>query len=251
MRGDGDEVRSQRIQLHRPLVQSRTLDCNREPVGDELQQIDVLAGEPTADERADVDHADRLAGDEQRHAEHRLDSLLAQDRVEHVGVLDVGEDHRLALGRDPAGEPRPTGMRTPRSTSSSIPTAARATSSFASSSSRSTAHVSAWRMSRMRGSSTANSSVELEVGERRVRDRLHILDLLSRPALRLERPCMLDRDRRAVAGELQQVDVVVVERPEDQRPDVEDADQAPPTSSGTPSIDLIPFSRRIGLSTSA
>ena len=42
--------------------------------------------------------------DEQRHAEHRLDPLLAQDRIEHVRVVDVVEDHRLPLGGDPPGE---------------------------------------------------------------------------------------------------------------------------------------------------
>src|SRR5947207_514776 len=55
-------------------------------------------------------------------------------------------------------KPRPSGIRTPASTSSSRPTAARATSSCASTSSISTAHVSAWRMLRMRVSSWSNSA---------------------------------------------------------------------------------------------
>ena len=38
------------------------------------------------------------------HAEQRADPLLAQDRVEDVGVIDVGDEDRDALGRDPAGE---------------------------------------------------------------------------------------------------------------------------------------------------
>src|SRR5215210_3058915 len=54
-------------------------------------------------------------------------------------------------------KPRPTGIRTPRSTSSSIPTAARATSSCASGSSSRTAHVSTSRTSRVRRSSDASS----------------------------------------------------------------------------------------------
>ena len=51
-----------------------------------------------------MEHTDGLAADEQRYAEQRLDPLLAQNRVEHVRVVDVVEDHRLPLGRDPAGE---------------------------------------------------------------------------------------------------------------------------------------------------
>ena len=42
--------------------------------------------------------------DEQRDAEHRLDPLLAQDRVEHVRVIDVVEDHRPPFRGDAAGE---------------------------------------------------------------------------------------------------------------------------------------------------
>ena len=50
-------------------------------------------------ERADVQHADHVAANDQRHAEHRLDPLLAQDRVHDVGVVDVVEDHRAAPSR--------------------------------------------------------------------------------------------------------------------------------------------------------
>ncbi len=41
---------------------------------------------------------------DERHAEHRLDSLLAQERVEDVSVVDVVEDHRPLLGGDPPCE---------------------------------------------------------------------------------------------------------------------------------------------------
>ena len=48
-------------------------------------------------ERPDVEDADGLALDEERHAAERLDPFLAQDRIEHVRVIDVVEDHRPAL----------------------------------------------------------------------------------------------------------------------------------------------------------
>jgi hypothetical protein len=55
-------------------------------------------------EGADVDDPDRVTGDEQRRPEHRLDPLLAQDRVEHVGMIDVVEDHRLLERGNAPGE---------------------------------------------------------------------------------------------------------------------------------------------------
>ena len=51
-----------------------------------------------------MEHAAHLALDDERDAEHRLDPLLAQDRVEDVRVVDVVEDHRPLLGGDAAGE---------------------------------------------------------------------------------------------------------------------------------------------------
>ena len=35
--------------------------------------------------------------------------LLAQDRIEHIGVVDVGDDDWDAFSRDPAGEPASEG----------------------------------------------------------------------------------------------------------------------------------------------
>ena len=226
MRRDRDEVRLQLVELHRLLVEPRTLDRKRDPVGDELQQLDVVAREPAVDERPDVDHAQRVAADKQRHAEHRLDPLLAQDRVEHVGVIDVGEDHRPPLGRDPAGEAaadRDANAlldllldpdRGPRNQLVG-------------------ALVDEEHRARVRVEDVADAReqhreqvVELEVRERRIRDGLHVLDPPPRPALRLEGPRMLDRDRRTVAGELQQLHVVLVEHPVRQRPDVENAEHA-------------------------
>ncbi len=110
-------------------------------------------------QRADVEDADHVACDEQRHAEHRLDPLLAQDRVEHVGVVDVVEDHRLSSrprrgrrsrrrrgsGRRPRPPPRSRRPRARRARSSPRRAAARRT-------------CRAPRICRIRGSSTESSS---------------------------------------------------------------------------------------------
>ena len=86
------------------LEQPRVLDRDGGTIRRELEQLDVGADEAPRRQRADVEDADDVACDEQRDAEHRLDPLLAQDRVEHVGVVDVVEDDRPFLGGDAAGE---------------------------------------------------------------------------------------------------------------------------------------------------
>ena len=62
---------------------------------------------------------------------------------------------------------------------------------------------------------------------------------------------LLDRDRGALGDELEQLDVAWEELARVERPDVDDADDAVAELSGAPSSVLIPFSRRIGLRTSA
>ena len=64
----------------------------------------VVAGERARGESADVQDAEHGAADEQWHPEQRPDALLAQDRVEHVGVVDLFEDHGPLLRGDAAGE---------------------------------------------------------------------------------------------------------------------------------------------------
>ena len=54
-----------------------------------------------------MQHADDVALDQQRDAEHRADPLLPQDRVDDVGVVEVLDEDRAPLGRDPAGEAAP------------------------------------------------------------------------------------------------------------------------------------------------
>ncbi len=86
------------------LERARVLDRERGAVGDELEQLDLVVLEIPRDERADVEDAGHLSLHDQRHAEHRLDPLLAQDRVEDVCVVDVVEDDRPLLGGDAAGK---------------------------------------------------------------------------------------------------------------------------------------------------
>jgi hypothetical protein len=54
-----------------------------------------------------VQYADHPALHEQRHPEQRAQALLAQDRVDDLGLVDVLDRHRPPRGRDAAGEPAP------------------------------------------------------------------------------------------------------------------------------------------------
>jgi hypothetical protein len=54
-----------------------------------------------------VEHPDQVALDDQRHAEQRPDPLLAQDRIQNVGVIDIGDEDGDTLSGDPAGKPLP------------------------------------------------------------------------------------------------------------------------------------------------
>ena len=83
---------------------ARVLDGERGAVGGELQQVALVGENSRGVSAADVQHADDAALDQQRDAEQRADALLAQDRVEDVGVVDVGDGDRAALGGDAAGE---------------------------------------------------------------------------------------------------------------------------------------------------
>jgi hypothetical protein len=54
-----------------------------------------------------VKHTDQRALDDQRDAQQRPDPRLAQDRIEDVGVVDVGDEDRDPLGGDASREPPP------------------------------------------------------------------------------------------------------------------------------------------------
>jgi hypothetical protein len=51
-----------------------------------------------------VQHPDHRAMNQQRHAHQGLDSLVQQNRVQHVAVIDVVQDDRPPPGGDPASE---------------------------------------------------------------------------------------------------------------------------------------------------
>jgi len=69
-------------------------------VGGELQQLDLVGREVAPVEAADVEHADDIAVDDEWDAEERLDSLLAQERVHDVCMVDITQHDRPALGRN-------------------------------------------------------------------------------------------------------------------------------------------------------
>ena len=58
-------------------------------------------------QRADVQDADHVPLDQERHTQHRLQALLAQDRVVDVRLREVQDPHRHARRRYPAREAAP------------------------------------------------------------------------------------------------------------------------------------------------
>jgi hypothetical protein len=73
-------------------------------VGGELKQRGIIGREDPVVDRADVQHPDHRAMDQQRHAQQRLDAFVQQNRVQHIAVIDVVQDDRLPPGGDTAGE---------------------------------------------------------------------------------------------------------------------------------------------------
>ena len=174
--GDRDEVRLQLVEMREPVVQPRPVDRDGHPVRDELQQLDVVARETPVRQRADVEDADHLVADQQRHAEHRLDAFLAQDRVQDVGVVDVVEDHRAALAADAAREAAAHGDPHALLDLLLDPDRGARHQLVRLLVQQEDAQVSAARMSRILGSSTVEQLAHLEVLKRGVGDRLDVLD---------------------------------------------------------------------------
>jgi hypothetical protein len=81
------------------------LDRERDPVGDDLEQIDVVPRELARRERAHVENAEDLVREDERDAGHALDPLLPQDGVQDVRMVDVVEHDRVSRRRDPARKP--------------------------------------------------------------------------------------------------------------------------------------------------
>jgi hypothetical protein len=73
---------------------------DRRALRDHLEQLHVGRSEQPGRQGADVDDAEHLVVRDQRHPGHRLDPLLAENRVQHVGVVDVVEDDGPSIGGD-------------------------------------------------------------------------------------------------------------------------------------------------------
>ena len=54
MRGDGHEVQLELVELDELLVHLGPFDCDRHPLGDELEELDLVSPELPRGERADV-----------------------------------------------------------------------------------------------------------------------------------------------------------------------------------------------------
>ena len=104
MRSDRDEVELHLVEPDELVVDPRPLDRDRGSRADELQQLLIPGIEEARHECPDVEHSDHTIGRDQRHSEHALDALFAEDRVQDVRVVDVVEHDRARLGRDPARE---------------------------------------------------------------------------------------------------------------------------------------------------
>jgi hypothetical protein len=194
-----------------------------------LKQVALIAVEHARRQAADVQDADDAALDDQRDAEQGLDALLAQDRVEDVGVVDVVDRDRALLGGDAAGEAAAERdlhalfdlLLDPLGRARVQPVALEQED-------RDGVDLEDLR-------DPLEQLVEelllREVGERRVGDLLDRSQLagdelrcLARVALVRVELRLRDRERGAVGGELQEVAVVVGELARGEAADVQDAD---------------------------
>jgi hypothetical protein len=90
-------------------VQPCSLDARPCTACCHLQDGEVRGPELARDQRPHMQDADQIPLDDHRDAEQRADAFLAQDWVQDVGVIHVGDVDRHALGRDSAREPLPDG----------------------------------------------------------------------------------------------------------------------------------------------
>ena len=166
-----------------------------------------------------------MLADGERDAEQGLDALDPKQGIEHLGVIDVGQPDRPALGRDPAGEALP--QRNPDALFHLLlETDRRAGDELApvgvdeEDGDRVDAEDRADPFEEL-----AQQCVELEVGEAGVDDRLYVLDPDPHGPLRVERLCVREPDRNTVGSLLEQPHVVAGEVALLQRANVDDADR--------------------------
>ena len=225
MRRDGDEAQLQLVEGDHLVVDARLLDRDREPFRDQLQQLRLVAREEPRGQRPDVEHARDVLADGERDAEQGLDALDPEQGIEHVGVIDVGQPDRPALGRDPAGEALP--QRDPDALLHLLlETDRRAGDELA------PLGVDEEDGDRIDAEDRADpfeelgeQRVELEMGETGVDDRLHVLDPHPRRPLRVERLRVGEPDRDTVGRLLEQLHIVPAEVALLQRAHVDDTDR--------------------------
>ena len=88
----------ERRRRHALLLEEPGADRERRPVGHELEQLGVLLRERSGSERADVQHADRVAVGDEWDAEKGADADVQEDGVADVRVIHLLEDHRPPFG---------------------------------------------------------------------------------------------------------------------------------------------------------
>jgi hypothetical protein len=75
-----------------------------DPLGDHLEELDLVVGERPGGEAADVEDADHVSTVQERHPGHRVDALRDQERVDHGRLVDPIDHPGRPLGRDVPGE---------------------------------------------------------------------------------------------------------------------------------------------------
>ena len=79
-------------------------DGEGDAIGDELEELRVLAGEGAWVQRSDVQDADGCAVGDQWDSKQRTDALVQEDRIEHLRVINPLEDHGSAARGDSPSE---------------------------------------------------------------------------------------------------------------------------------------------------
>ncbi len=215
------------------LVELGVVDREGGAVGGELEEVAVGRGEVARGERADVEDADDAALDEEGDAEEAADPLLAEQRVEDVAMVDVGDDDRTPLGRDAPREAATDGD--PDALLDLLLDAlggARAQHAAVLLEHEDGGGVGVEDLAHA-VEQRAEQIFRGQIGERGVGDALDGLDdahgvlrLLARTPLAFEEPGVVDRERRAVGRDLQEVAILGREVAGRERADVQDADHA-------------------------